>query len=228
MNKLTIRRPILFLALSVIAAAVLAGCSPAQGEDQGTNATSVAPSDASPRTHVFRTGDPIFDTNYRITMPLLEGYTGLNGVVFGTDGGQGMSAWTVANVYADPCLWAGTLLDPPIDASVDGLVAGLAGQKGRHATPATDVSLSGYTGKYMEVTTPAGMDPADCDGGEYRTWTHPFGGQRSLEPDQRDLLWIVDVEGTRVVIDSALGPDTTDQDRADRTQMVESIRIDPV
>jgi hypothetical protein len=161
-------------------------------------------------------------------MPLLDGYTGLNGVVFGTDGGQGMSAWTVANVYADPCRWAGTLLDPPIDPSVDGLVAGLASQKGRHATPATDVSLSGFTGKDMEVTTPSRMDPADCDGGEYRTWTHPLGGQRSLEPDQRDLLWIVDVEGTRVVIDSALGPDTTEQDRADRTHMVESILIEPV
>ena len=148
-------------------------------------------------------------------------------VVFGTDGGQGISAWTVRNVYAEPCKWAGTLLDPPIDPSVDGLVAGLTSQKDRHATAPTDVSLSGFTGKYMELTTPAGIDVADCDGGEFRTWIDA-NGQRNLEADQRDLLWIVDVDGTRLVIDSALGPDTTPQDRADRIQMVESIRIEPV
>jgi hypothetical protein len=39
---------------------------------------------------------------------------------------------------------------------------------------------------------------------------------------------IVDVDGCRLVNDSALGPDTTQQDRADRIQMVESIRIEPV
>jgi hypothetical protein len=130
-------------------------------------------------------------------------------------------------VYSDPCEWAGTLLDPPIDPSVDGLVVGLASQKDRHATAPTDVSLSGFTGKYMELTTPAGIDVADCDGGEFRTWIDA-DGQRSLEANQRDLLWIVDVDGTRIVIDAALGPDTTPQDRADRTHMVESIRIEPV
>ena len=138
-----------------------------------------------------------------------------------------MSAWTVANVYAEPCQWSGTLLDPPIDSSVDGLVAGLTSQKDRHATAPTDVSLSGFTGKYMEMTTPAGIDVTDCDGGEFRAWID-LEGQRNLEADQRDLLWIVAVDGTRLVIDSALGPDTTPKDRADRIQMVESIRIEAV
>jgi hypothetical protein len=41
-------------------------------------------------------------------------------------------------------------------------------------------------------------------------------------------LWIVDVDGTRLVIDAALGSETTQQDRADRIHMVESIRIEPV
>jgi hypothetical protein len=78
----------------------------------------------------------------------------------------------------------------------------------------------------MELTTPAGIDVADCDGGEFRTWIDA-NGQRNLEADQRDLLWIVNVGGTRLVIDSALGPNTTPQDRADRIEMVESIRIEP-
>ncbi len=207
MNEFTVRKPIVFVALMVIAAGVLAACSSAGGDTQsGTTGSSPTP---DPSLHLFTTGDPHFDSSYRITTHLLDGYTGeQGGVVFGTDDGQGMSAWTVRNVYAEPCKWAGTLLDPPIDPSVDGLVAGLTSQKDRHATAATDVSLSGFTGKYMEMTTPAGIDVTRCDGGEFRTWID-LEGQRNLEADQRDLLWIVDVGGTRLVIDSALGPDTS-------------------
>ena len=80
----------------------------------------------------------------------------------------------------------------------------------------------------MEMTVPAGIDVADCDHGEFRTWAAPEGGTRFLEAGQRDLLWIVDVDGNRLVIDAALGPQTTEQDRADRIQMVSSIQIDPV
>jgi hypothetical protein len=227
MITLTIRKPIVFVAILMIAAVVLAACSSAGNDTQAGATRSSTTPDPSP--HVFKTFDTNFDAKYRITMNLLDGYSAddPNPVVFGSDGGQGISAWTVRNVYADPCKWAGTLLDPPIDPSVDGLVAGLMSQKDRHATAPTDVSLSGFTGKYMELTTPAGIDVADCDGGEFRTWIDA-NGQRNLEADQRDLLWIVDVDGTRLVIDSALGPETTQQDRADRIQMVESIRIEPV
>jgi hypothetical protein len=224
------------IATLTILGGVLVGCSPdtgAQSEDPGSGAASTAP--VSPSTPpnsdaVLETLDTDFDAKYRITMHLLDGYTqaGGNPVVFGTDDGQGISAWTVGNVYADPCHSAGTLLLPPIGPSVGGLVAGLASQKNHPSSEATDVTLDGFSGKYMELTVPAGVHLADCDAGEFRTWTHTMGGQRSLEPGQRDLLWIVDVDGTRLVIDAALGSETTQQDRADRIHMVESIRIEPV
>ena len=172
-------------------------------------------------------GDPALDGSYVITMKLLDGYEG-DDVVFGPDGGQGISTWAVGNVFANPCHSNDTLLDPPIDPSVDGLVAGLASQKGHPATTPTDVEVDGYAGTYMEMTVPAGIDVADCDHGEFRTWADPYGCCRDLEAGQRDLLWIVDVDGDRLVIDAALGPQTTKQDRADRIQMVESISIEPV
>jgi hypothetical protein len=240
MNMSTIRKSIAFVASLTIAAAVLAACSSsgdgthagATGSsprsDPSSTVTAVAPYDAvEPGPHVLRTYDLDFDTTYRLTMDLLDGYSG-DDVVFGTDDGQGISAWTVGNVYAQPCRWRGTLLDPPIDSSVDDLVAGLASQRGRQASEATDVTLDGFTGKFMELTVPARIDLADCHDGEFRTWVDPTGGPRYLEPGQRDLLWIVDVDGSRLVIDAALGPQTTQQDRADRIQMVESIRIEPV
>jgi hypothetical protein len=70
-----------------------------------------------------------------------------------------------------------------------------------------------------ELTVPARIDLAACHDGQFRTWIDPtLEGARYR---QRDLLWIVDVDGSRLVIDAALGPDTTPQDRADRIQMVE-------
>ena len=231
MIRLTIRKPIVFVAMLMIVTGNLAACSSAGDDTPAGDSGSSATPDPDPSSYVIKTLDPDFDASYRITMDLLDGYAGDEGgnpVVFGTDEGQGMSAWTVGNVYAEPCRWAGTLLDPPIDPSVDGLVAGLASQKGRHATAPTDVTLDGFTGKYIELTVPARIDLANCDEGEFRTWVDPMGGARNLEAGQRDLLWIVDVDGTRLVIDAALGPDTTQQDRADRIRMVESIRIEPV
>jgi hypothetical protein len=241
MSTSTIRKTIVLVAILTTAAQILAACTAGddtQPDATGPNATSVpassvtpvAPSDAAePGAYVFKTLDYNFDASYRITMDLLDGYAGNDSfVVLGTDEGQGISTWTVGNVYAEPCFWRGTLLDPPIDPSVDGLVAGLVSQSGLHASAATDVTLDGFTGKYMKLTVPARIDLADCQHGEFRTWVDPTGGGRWLEPGQRDLLWIVDVDGSRLVIDAALGPETTRQDRADRIQMVESIRIEPV
>jgi hypothetical protein len=225
-----------------IAAAVLSACSSSgddtQSGDPGVTTpsveatvTPVSPSNtAGSERHTFTTGDPALDGAYVITMKLFDGYEAASDghVVFGPDGGQGLSTWAVGNVFANPCHSNNTLLDPPIDSSVEGLVAGLASQKGHPATTPTDVEVDGYAGMYMEMTVPAGTHVADCDHGEYRTWADPIEGERSLEAGQRDLLWIVDVDGDRLVIDAALGPKTTEQDRADRVHMVKSIQIDPV
>ena len=233
MMKLTLRRPSGFLAL-LIAAGVLAACSSSGDDttagdpDVTTPSVEATETPVAPSRHTFTVlGDPVLDRSYVITMKLLDGYGG-DDVVFGSDDGQGISTWAVGNVFANPCHSNGTLLDPPIDSSVDGLVAGLASQDGHPATTPTDVRVDGYPGKYIEMTVPAGIDVADCDHGEFRTWADPIAGNRYLEAGQRDMLWIIDVDGHRLVIDAALGPETTRQDRADRTRMVESIRIEPV
>ena len=237
---LTQRKNGMFVATLIIMALILAACS-SSGDDTESGepgvstpsveatVTPVSPSEKpGSEIHTFTVlGDPALDGSYVITMKLLDGYEG-DEVVFGSDGGQGISTWAVGNVFANPCHSNDTLLDPPIDPSVDGLVAGLASQKGHPATTPTDVEVDGYAATYMEMTVPAGIDVADCDHGEFRTWADPYGCCRDLEAGQRDLLWIVEVDGNRLVIDAALGPQTTKQDRADRIQMVKSISIEPV
>jgi hypothetical protein len=176
--------------------------------------------------YAFKTGVPHFDASYRVTMDVPSGYEGSGNFVIFKGPGQGLSIWLVGDVYAKPCHSSGTLLDPPAASSVHGLVAALENQRHRHASMPTNVTLDGFSGKYLEMTVPAGVNLADCDHGEFRTWVHPRGGQRSLEPGQRDLLWIVNVDGVPLVIDAALGPKSTDRDRAERTQIVESAQIE--
>ena len=225
------------VATLMVLAGVLAVRSLAGNDARQVTPGSIAPSNPAPvpsfgpmkpGTYVFSPLDPDFNASYRITMDIPDGYKGYGGyavIKFGEY--QGISTWVVGNVYADPCHWTGTLLDPPVGSSVDGLVAALASQKGRHASTPTDVTVDGFAGKYMELTVPAGIYLAECDGGEFRTWLGTDGGERYLQPGQRDLLWIVDVDGTPLVIDAALGAGTSAQDRAERIQIVNSVRIDP-
>jgi hypothetical protein len=228
------------LATLMIIGGVLAACSSAGDDAQpggaGQTSTSVPTPAAPPMAdgkhlppgrYAFITGSSDFDNSQRITMDVPGGWDGSDGHVISKGPGQGISTWMVRNVYADPCASTGTLLDPPAGSSVDGLVAALAAQKGRHASTPTDVTLDGFTGTYMELTTPAGIDVADCDGGEFRSWVD-WGGERNTEPGQRDMLWILDVDGVPLVIDAALGAETSGRDRAERIQIVESTQIEPL
>jgi hypothetical protein len=241
-QEMVMHRKTRMLVATIAIAGILTACSSSgdDGTPRAEEPTSAPDGASSPSTsigeeagtYVFSTFDPDFDGSYRITMDLLDGYEGDDegGAVNGGSGNsQGISAWTVGNVYADPCHWVGTLLDPPPGPSVDGLVQALASQPQRGASRPSAVELGGFTGTFMEMTVPARIDLADCHSGEFRTWIDPLlAGARWLEPGQHDLLWIVDVDGRRLVIDAALGADTSAQDRADRIQMVESIRIEPV
>ena len=221
----------------VVGAGVLSACSGARDTTTAADPGETPLASASPQVppadmvmpqeagrYAFTT-DSDLDHSYLITMDVPRGWDGSggNGHVIGKGSGQGISAWGGRNVYADPCAWQGTLADPSVDSAVNDLVAALADQKGRHATAPTNVTLDGYNGKYIELTTPAGIDLAACDEGQFRSWVGRF-----TEPGQRDMLWIVDVDGEPLVIDAALGKGTTRQDRVERTQIAQSTQIQPL
>jgi hypothetical protein len=146
----------------------------------------------------------------------------------GRIGQMAVSAWVIGDVYADPCRWSSTLLDPPPVSSVDALVTALAGQKGLRVSTPTDITVDGFAATYMERTVLAGTNLADCDFGQFRTWLGTDGGDRYLELGTRVMLWIIDVDGVPLVIDASLGEaGTSAQDRAEHIQIAESVRIDP-
>ena len=133
-------------------------------------------------------------------------------------------------------------------ATLDGLVAALSEQQGwAEVTAPSDISVDGYAGKAFQRTAPAAADISDCDkmvqpGGPlpaFRSWPHDYtspGG--SIEhrsrggalyaPGSIETLWVLDIDGTVVVINTVL--DTWDRSEADRAEVaavLDSIRIDP-
>jgi hypothetical protein len=133
--------------------------------------------------------------------------------------------WDIGLVYGHPCRWQGTLFRP--GPTVDDLVAALVDRPLRNATQPSDVNLDGYRGKYLEWSVPADLDFFDCDGVSFKSWTGAMRGDRYQQgPGQVDRLWILDVEGARLVIDAFSMPSATRQEREELLDVVESIRFD--
>jgi hypothetical protein len=140
-----------------------------------------------------------------------------------------MQFWDVGKLYGHPCKWRGTLFDP--GPTVDDLAAAIVDIPLRDAIQPSDVTLGGYSGKYLEWSVPADIDFSDCDmdGGEhfFESWIgDPTGwdGDRYHQgPGQVDRLWILDIDGVRFVIDAFSMPSATDPERAELVKVVESI-----
>ena len=141
-----------------------------------------------------------------------------------------MTPWNVTNLFADPCRSTEGQLDPPVGPTVDDLATALRDQAGESATAPTDVTVSGYSGKRVELSMPAGLDIATCEGGAFTRWfeRHTAGlGGHNYGSGQRNVVYILDVDGLRAVIDTSYLPGTSDASLAELEQIVASIRIEP-
>jgi len=148
----------------------------------------------------------------------------------------GISVWDVGQVFRDSCHWQGQGFDP--GPSVDNLVAALVAQSARHASKPKDVTLAGYPGKYLEWSVPSNMvvtGDADFQGCDvepteghrnFMSWLGNGKGERYQQvAGQVDRLWVLDVNGQRLVVDATYSPDTGPADRNQEQQIVESLRF---
>ncbi len=151
-------------------------------------------------------------------------------------GVMGVSVWDVGEVPRDPCHWRSTMSDP--GPTVDDLVDALTTQRFRHATEPTDVSLGGYQGRSLTWSVPddwvvtGDAEFEGCDAERYNglrsfvSWLGNGEGQRFQQvPGQVDMLWILDVDGQRLLVDATYAPGASDADRADLMAIVESLRF---
>jgi hypothetical protein len=137
-----------------------------------------------------------------------------------------VSFWSVGDVYANGCQWFGPKIHP--GPTADDLAAALAARPLRNATAPAAVSLGGYHGKYLEWSVPVDIDFSDCYGGSFRSWTASNGGDRYQQgPGQVDRLWILDIEGSRLVIDVTYMPAASSLDQAELRKVADSIEFKP-
>jgi hypothetical protein len=129
--------------------------------------------------------------------------------------------WIVDAVSADPC---GTdSMATGVGPTVDDLATVIAGWPGFDVSAPTDAALGGYEGKLLEFTTPD--DAGACVGGDFDMW-RSGGITRGMNTDNHVQLWILDVDGTRLVVEVVDFPGSSEQDRTESLQIFESIQIE--
>jgi hypothetical protein len=146
---------------------------------------------------------------------------------------------TVTNLVRDGCL-DHSYAEPPIGPSVDDLASGLAALAPFRVTSAPeDVTVDGYRGTHLELAVPD--MPLDhegfkgCSGGNLSSWVgaldalHDDGASWGgyTGPGYREEFWILDVEGTRLVIAAERSPGLPARDLAEQRAILDSIRIEP-
>ena len=123
------------------------------------------------------------------------------------------------SVFADPC--APELSADPIGPTVDDLAAALADLPNVTGATQADATIGGFSGKHVSfVVDTTGID---CVMGIYGQDTFV----RAAENGQRQDLWILDVAGTRLVIDAATFPETSAGDRAEMQAIVDTLVVEP-
>ncbi len=135
----------------------------------------------------------------------------------------------ITNIYADGCQWVSA--DPSVGPTVDDLVQAWANVPELAATAAVDVTVDGYSGKQFEITAPD-YNPSECKERKYGLWyssdtvsDEGRPGYWAQAPNQHLQVWVLDVEGTRLVIGAGSLPSISPQDRAALEGILASIQI---
>jgi hypothetical protein len=133
-----------------------------------------------------------------------------NGVSFGPQ-------QPIKLVHPDPC----TSTSVVVGDSVDDLVTALIDTPMHDGVDPIDIGVSGYAGKEVHISSDAAIDVETCSGAHVSPW---FG--RWVLPGTEQTLWILDVEGNRLVIDATAEPGADATQRAELRQVLESIQIE--
>ena len=131
-------------------------------------------------------------------------------------------------VYADPCHYNKGLMSPLPGPTADDLAVALARMPGVDATTPTDVTIGGFKGKQLTLTAPASFSGCTLAPGGYRVWELPLGATNDMNPGDRDQVWILDVNGQRLVIQARESQGETAQAKAAAQAVLDSLRFAPI
>ena len=171
------------------------------------------------------------DDAIRISYVVPNGWTGFEGVLIPTvegyrpPGGAALLLMRGGWLYSTLCTGPGP--DVPTGTTVDEFVTALVDHPDLNVSSPVDVTLGGFSGRYLELRAPAntttdelGPDPSGCN--YYFVWEPGIYAQG---PNQLWHLWVLDVDGVRVVIRADTYPGTSAALQAQLMAIVDSIQI---
>ena len=112
--------------------------------------------------------------------------------------------------------------DIPVGPTVDDLVTALVDHPSLDVTSPVDVTLAGYSGKYLDLQVPD--DISACAPYKPMDGATHFYAQG---PGQRWHMWILDVGGVRVLVETDDFAGTSAQRLAEEQAMIDSLEINP-
>jgi hypothetical protein len=209
----------------------------------GPGGPQVSPTVPSPRGSIvegdfvplepgtYITADPFL---VRATFTVPAGWTGhLGGSNMAQLVGPGEILIVAFDDVYDPCHYEQGLLDPRPGPTVDDLVAAFTGMSdlmpGLDVTTPTDVTVGGYAGKQLTITLAGDYDGCTISPEGPALWELPEGGALyTMGAGTGDRVWILDVEGQRIVIIASATVWKTPQVQAEVQGIVDSIRLAPI
>lgn len=150
----------------------------------------------------------------------------------------GIGILNVTNVVQNGCT-GHVAADPPVGPTVDDMATALAELSPFVLTePPSEVTIDGFGGKHLELTVPdltlGGPvdDPAftDCTDGELWSYIGPPLGSAYYgysHPGQVEEFWLLNVDGTRLMIAAVTSPGSSKGDIAELRSILDSIDIVP-
>jgi hypothetical protein len=132
--------------------------------------------------------------------------------------------FTVSWVAPDPC--RGAIDD--VGPEVADLMKALAAQRTVRPGNPRPATVGGYAGQVLRVQVPRGVDLSTCahDQSLVPFWTSQ-AAHGTVFPGWTYSIWALDVEGERLVIMAAHGPEATSFERAELDRMVATLEFVP-
>jgi hypothetical protein len=172
------------------------------------------------------------DDSIRITFTVPDGWAGIGGTIFravennSPPGGAGLLF--SRGPWLTPELCGAPVPDVATGTTVDDFVNALVEHPDLELTSPVDVTLAGYSGKYLELQAPANIatdqdNPRPSECAYYFVWEPGIYAQG---PNHLWHIWVLDVDGTRVVVRSDTYPETTAAVKGQLAAIVDSIQIE--
>ena len=228
------RRPgTIFTSVALVGLCILGGCSSDKpsGDGAGTSGEQ-----AAPQHLVEGEATPLTPGTYRISVLVNDGVVapdasievpdGFNDeadwYVVSHDNNEFLGLWTVGLVYDDPCRLGESRYQSP-GPSVQNLADAMVNQRSTRTAPPEPVTLDANQGLYVEIHSPTDMSTCVKSAA---LWGGP--GDRGIYNDgQVDRVWILNVDGQRLVVNAAYSAESTAKDINKLTAMVDSLDFVP-